>query len=153
MKGTIYGNRLPRGTQVKKGWAPLCCGIAPHDVSLQSSTQKTQGLQKPSVPYTMGRLNKLAGISAYGHSSGECNGWSVSRQEPLDATIQNILNQASYNHLITRSQQTVLQAKGWANEKSLFDSRQGRDIRLYSKCPDRVRKAQSFRVDVVKWQG
>jgi hypothetical protein len=23
MKGTIYGNRLPRGTQVKKGWEPL----------------------------------------------------------------------------------------------------------------------------------
>ena len=23
MKGTIYGNRLPRGTQVKKGWGPL----------------------------------------------------------------------------------------------------------------------------------
>jgi len=23
MKGTIYGNRLPRGTQVKKGWELL----------------------------------------------------------------------------------------------------------------------------------
>ena len=23
MKGTIYGNGLPRGTQVKKGWEPL----------------------------------------------------------------------------------------------------------------------------------
>jgi hypothetical protein len=23
MKDTIYGNRLPRGTQVKKGWEPL----------------------------------------------------------------------------------------------------------------------------------
>ena len=23
MKGTIYGNRLQRGTQVKKGWEPL----------------------------------------------------------------------------------------------------------------------------------
>jgi len=23
MKGTIYGNRLPRGVQVKKGWEPL----------------------------------------------------------------------------------------------------------------------------------
>jgi len=23
MKGTIYGNRLPRGTQVKKVWEPL----------------------------------------------------------------------------------------------------------------------------------
>jgi hypothetical protein len=23
MKGTVYGNRLPRGTQVKKGWEPL----------------------------------------------------------------------------------------------------------------------------------
>lgn len=23
MKGTIYRNRLPRGTQVKKGWEPL----------------------------------------------------------------------------------------------------------------------------------
>jgi hypothetical protein len=23
MKGTIYGNRLPRDTQVKKGWEPL----------------------------------------------------------------------------------------------------------------------------------
>jgi len=23
MKGTINGNRLPRGTQVKKGWEPL----------------------------------------------------------------------------------------------------------------------------------
>ena len=22
MKGTIYGNRLPRGRQVKKGWEP-----------------------------------------------------------------------------------------------------------------------------------
>jgi len=23
MKGTNYGNRLPRGTQVKQGWEPL----------------------------------------------------------------------------------------------------------------------------------
>jgi hypothetical protein len=23
IKGTIYGNRLPRGMQVKKGWEPL----------------------------------------------------------------------------------------------------------------------------------
>jgi len=23
IKGTIYGNRLPRGTQVEKGWDPL----------------------------------------------------------------------------------------------------------------------------------
>jgi hypothetical protein len=28
MKGTVYGNRLPRGTQVKKkGWEPLTYGI------------------------------------------------------------------------------------------------------------------------------
>jgi hypothetical protein len=27
MKGTIYGNKLPRGTQVKKGWEPLMYSI------------------------------------------------------------------------------------------------------------------------------
>jgi hypothetical protein len=27
MKGTIYGNGLPRSTQVKEGWEPLLCGI------------------------------------------------------------------------------------------------------------------------------
>jgi hypothetical protein len=26
MKGTVYGNRLSRGTQVKKGWEPLVWG-------------------------------------------------------------------------------------------------------------------------------
>jgi len=43
-------------------------------------------LQNPSVPNNMGRLHKCAGMSAYGHSSGECNGWPVSRQETLDTT-------------------------------------------------------------------
>ena len=58
-----------------KGWEPLWCGIASHppaDVSLQ----KTEWLQKLSVPNTMGRLYRRAGMCAYGHSTGECNGWA-----------------------------------------------------------------------------
>jgi len=121
-------------------------------LTIKHTKKKNQGLQTPP-PHTMGRQNKLAGMSAYGHSSGECNGWPVSRQEPLVATIQNILFQASDIHLIIRSQQTILQATGWATDKSLYDSRQGQDIRLYSKYPDRVHKGQSSRMEVVKWPG
>jgi len=48
---------------------------------------KNPRVQNPSVPINMGRLNKRAGMSAYGHSFGECNGWPVSRQEPMDTTV------------------------------------------------------------------
>jgi hypothetical protein len=27
MKGTVYGNRLPRGMQVKRGWEPLMYSV------------------------------------------------------------------------------------------------------------------------------
>ena len=45
-----------RGTQVEKGWEPLCCGIAPHppaDVYLQSSIQKKKKsrVTNPPPPY------------------------------------------------------------------------------------------------------
>jgi len=84
---------------------------------------------------------------------GSATGGPVSRQEPLDATIQNILIQASDIHLITISQQTVLQVTGWATEKSLFDSRQRQDIRLHAKCQDRVRKGNPPGWGEVKWPG
>ena len=38
---------------------------------LTDNTQKTPGLQKPSVPNIMGRRNKRAGMSAYGQGGGQ----------------------------------------------------------------------------------
>jgi hypothetical protein len=126
------------GTTVRAVLQPTLLPKSPYN----PAHKKHKGYKNP-VPNTTGRLNKRARMSEYGHSSGDCSGWPVSRQGPADATVQNILIQPSYIHLIARSQQTVQQATVWATEKSLFDSRKGQDIRLYSKCPDRVRKGQS----------
>jgi hypothetical protein len=52
---------------------------------LTDSTQKTPGLQKPSVPNIM-RRRKQTCRNACIWSGGECNGWPVSRHEPLDTT-------------------------------------------------------------------
>jgi len=37
MKGTIYRNRLSKGTQVKKGWKPLSYGRMMSTVGVDSS--------------------------------------------------------------------------------------------------------------------
>ena len=37
MKGTIYGSRLPRGTQVEKGWGPLVRAVRNLNLKLLST--------------------------------------------------------------------------------------------------------------------
>jgi hypothetical protein len=46
----------------------------------------SQELYCENVEWIRLRLNKRAGMSGNGYSSGVCNGWPVSRNQPLDTT-------------------------------------------------------------------
>jgi hypothetical protein len=55
--------------------------------SLETAHKNTRVKKNPSVPNITGRLNKRAGMSGCGHSSGKCNGWQVSRNQLLDTKV------------------------------------------------------------------
>jgi hypothetical protein len=51
MKGTIYGNGLPRGTQAKKGWEALMCQIL--------TMKKTVIFEAPPAEKCVERMHRL----------------------------------------------------------------------------------------------
>jgi hypothetical protein len=79
---------IPRLLGSKLSYTESRYNILPHLLPSSPYRQHTETLQlkKPSVPNITGRLNKRAGMCGYGHFSGKCNGWPVSRIRPLDTT-------------------------------------------------------------------
>jgi len=93
--------------------ATVSC-LTPCSRLLTDSTQKTLGLQKPSVPNEMGRWNKQRCRNVSMWSSGECNGV----HEPLDTTNRNSSLCHQMNNIVqyratTFSSQFVVVYQGW----------------------------------------
>jgi len=74
---TLVSNESTRLWGPKPSYTKICCSITLHSpvvVSLPSSTQKTLGLQTPSVPNISGRLNNVQECPVGSATGGQ---WAV----------------------------------------------------------------------------
>ena len=61
MKCTIYGNRLPRGTQVKKVWEPLLYAIMIRENNFLRKYERKCKACKISVRIKKGKFDRTTG--------------------------------------------------------------------------------------------
>ena len=78
----------PRLSGSKHSYTESCCNILPHPCRclLTGSTQKTLKSTKTLCSQYCWETTQTCRNAACIWSSGECNGWPVSRHEPLDTT-------------------------------------------------------------------